>query len=103
MYHKRLLFRAFLVPDEFYAEMDVCYLAFTVTIYVSMAVVVRTTEGFCPGNLAISGMIFFQLSFYFSGTATVIFSLIAIVCVELRERFLLVVGTSFLLVLLWLM
>ena len=41
--------------------MDVCYLAFTVTICVSMAVVVRTTEDVCQGNLAISGMILFSL------------------------------------------
>ena len=42
-------------------KMGVCYLSFTVTICVFMAVVERTTEGFCSGNLAISGMIFFSL------------------------------------------
>ena len=84
-------------------KMCVCDLAFAVTICVSIAVVDRTTEGFCSWNLAISGMILFSLhSFYFSGATTVIFSVIAIVRVGLRKRFLLVVGMSFHLPLLWL-
>ena len=72
-----------------------------VTICVSMAVVGRDKRDvFCPGKLAISGMIFFCLVLFAFGATTAIFPAIAVVCVGLRERFLLVVGMSFLLPLL---
>ena len=42
---------------------------------------------FLSGDLAIYGMIIFQPSCFCSCAATVIFSVVAIVCGELRERF----------------
>ena len=72
MNYKRLLFRVILEPDKVYVKMNVCCLAFTITIYVSMAVVVRTAEGFCPGtsrSLALyifSFVLFYCLRDYFN-------------------------------------
>ena len=96
-------FTVILVPDKVYVKKNVDYLAVTVKICVSMAEVVRGKGRLLSGEPRDLWHDMFRLSFYCFGAATVIFSVTAIVCVGLRERFLLVVGMSFLFLLfMWL-
>ena len=74
-----------------YVKNDACCLAFTAAICVSIAVVVRDRFVFSAGEPLDLWHDTFRLC-----SAIVMFSVIAIVSVGLRERFLLAVGMSFL-------